>query len=190
MTLANLLAPTYAQLLKALSQWLDKAQAQMPDGGADALLSARLAPDMYPLATQIRFACVQAQEGLYRLKGEAFPPGLETLLNEGRNAGEHPGTIADAQARIAETIAVVDAMGSFETDPESAVEHALPIGMIFDLTAEQYARDWAIPQFYFHLMTAYAILRNQGVELGKADFVAHMFPFIRPGTMAPPRPTP
>ena len=51
-----------------------------------------------------------------------------------------------------------------------------------DLTAEKYARDWAIPQFYFHLMAAYAILRGQGVPLGKIDYVAHMLPFLREGT--------
>jgi hypothetical protein len=55
--------------------------------------------------------------------------------------------------------------------------------MIFDLTGEQYARDWALAQFYFHLNTAYAILRNQKIELGKADYVPHMFAYLRPGTM-------
>tara|TARA_R110002072_G_scaffold136124_2_gene278219 strand:- start:208570 stop:208746 length:177 start_codon:yes stop_codon:yes gene_type:complete len=55
--------------------------------------------------------------------------------------------------------------------------------MILDLTAEQYARDWTLGQFYFHLMTAYSILRSQKIELGKADYVAHMFPYIRPETI-------
>ena len=54
--------------------------------------------------------------------------------------------------------------------------------MTFDLTAEQYARDWALPQFYFHVMTAYAILRAQGVALGKADYITHMFAYLRPST--------
>lgn len=73
MALMDILIPTYLQMLKALSGWLSKAQAQLPDGGAEALLSAGLAPDMFPLSTQVRFACVQAQEGLFRLKGEVFP---------------------------------------------------------------------------------------------------------------------
>ncbi|MCB2080916.1 MAG: DUF1993 family protein, partial [Novosphingobium sp.] len=73
MALTTLLAPTYVQMLKSLSGWLDKAQAQMPDGQAENLLSARLAPDMFPLSTQVRFACAQAQEGMYRLRGEEFP---------------------------------------------------------------------------------------------------------------------
>ena len=185
MSLHNLLVPTYRQMLTTLSGWLDKAQAQMPDGGAEALLSARLAPDMFPLATQIRFACVQAQEGVSRLRGEDFPASVRTLLDEGRNAAERPGSIADAQARISETTALLDDLppGALDIDPAQPIAHTLPNGMIFDLTAEQYARDWALPQFYFHLMTAYAILRAEGVDLGKADYVSHMFAYLRPGTM-------
>jgi uncharacterized protein len=185
MSLTDLLVPTYRQMLQTLSAWLDKAQAQMPGGQADALMSRRLADDMFPLATQIRFACVQAQEAVFRLRGEDFPASIATLLNEGRNAGEHPGSIADARARIGETIALLDTLppDALDADPESPIAHALPNGMIFDLTPEQYARDWTLPQFYFHLMIAYAILRSEGVTLGKADYVAHMFAYLRPGTM-------
>lgn len=189
MTPNQLLAPTYLQMLKALSAWLDKACQQMPAERTEALLSARLAPDMFPLSTQIRFACVQAQEGMFRLRGEAFPPELEILLNEGRNAADHPGSLAEAKARIDETISLVDALAldAIDSDPTRPIAHALPMGMIFDLTVDQYARDWALAQFYFHIMTAYAILRNQGVSLGKADYVAHMLAYLRPGTMpAPP----
>ena len=185
MTLTDMLVPTYVQMLKALSAWLGKAGAQMPRGEADALLSARLAPDMFPLSTQVRFACVQAQEGMFRLQGRAFPDTIELLLNEGRDAAERPGSIADARARIDETLGVVNASAAeaLDVDPKAPIAHALPAGMIFDLTAEGYARDWALPQFYFHVMTAYAILRSQGVDLGKADYVAHMFAHLRPGTI-------
>ena len=185
MSLTNLLVPTYTQMLKTLAGWLAKAQEQLPAEDAEALLSARLAPDMFPLSTQIRFTCVQAQEAVYRLKAEPFPASLQEILDEGRNAGEHPGSLADAQARIDETIALLEGLApdALDVDPSSPIVHDLPIGMIFDLTAEQYARDWNLPQFYFHLMTAYAILRNQKVELGKADYVPHMFAYLRPGTM-------
>ena len=185
MTLSDILLPTYVQMLGALSGWLGKARAQMPDGAADALLAARLAPDMFPLATQVRFACVQAQEGVFRLKGEAFPASLDALLNEARGAAERPGSLADAQARIDETVALVEAaaLEALDVNAGAPIAHALPNGMVFDLTAERYARDWALPQFYFHVMIAYAILRNQGVELGKVDYVAHMFAYLRPGTM-------
>lgn len=186
MTLPDVLVPTYVQMLRALSGWLGKAEAQRPDGGAEALLSARLAPDMFPLSTQIRFACVQAQEGVSRLRGRAFPASVDVLLNEGRNAVERPGSVADARRRIKETVAVVEAVASdaLVVDPATPIAHALPTGMIFDLTAEQYARDWALPQFYFHVMIAYAILRAGGVDLGKADYVAHMFAYLRPSTMS------
>jgi len=59
------------------------------------------------------------------------------------------------------------------------IVHELPNGMIFDLTAEEYARDWTLAQFYFHIMTAYAILRSEGVDLGKADYVPHMLTYLR-----------
>jgi len=68
-------------------------------------------------------------------------------------------------------------------NPAASIAHALPQGMVFDLTAEQYARNWALPQFYFHVMTAYAILRAQGIQLGKADYVGHMFAYLQPGTL-------
>jgi hypothetical protein len=184
-TLPDVLVPTYVQMLKALSGWLAKAESQMPNGGAEPLLSARLATDMFPLSTQIRFACVQAQEGVFRLRGQAFPASVELLLEEGRNAAERPGSIADARARISQTITVVEEVASeaVDVDPATPIAHALPTGMVFDLTAEQYARDWALPQFYFHVMVAYGILRAEGVNLGKADYVAHMFAYLRPGTM-------
>lgn len=185
MSLTNLLVPTFTQMLKTLSGWLTKAQAQLPEATADALLSARLAPDMFPLSTQVRFACVQAYEAIYRLRGEDFPASLAELLDEARNAGDRPGSLKDAISRVDETIALLESLSpdALDGDPGRAIAHAIPNGMVFDLTAEQYARDWTLPQFYFHLMTAYAILRSKGVALGKADYVTHMFQYIRPGTM-------
>ena len=185
MSLTKLVVPTYVQMLKALSAWLEKAEAQIGLAEAEALLSARLAPDMFPLSTQIRFACVQAQEAMHRLQGSAFPSALDQLLDEGRNAGERPGSLADAQGRIAETIKLLEGLapGALDADPESPIAHQLPNGMIFDLTAEQYARDWTLAHFYFHIMIAYAILRSGKVELGKADYISHLLPHLRPGTI-------
>ncbi|MDT3718257.1 DUF1993 domain-containing protein [Pseudomonas oryzihabitans] len=186
MTLTDILVPTYTNMLGALSAWLTKAETQRTDGAAEALLVARLAPDMFPLATQVRFACVQAQEGVFRLQGQAFPAALTTLLNEGRHAAEQPGTLAQAQARIGETLEVVRTLAAAGSPVAEGtpLTHELPQGMVFDFSAEQYVRDWALPQFYFHLMTAYSILRAQGVELGKADYVAQVLPFLRKGGTA------
>lgn len=185
MSLTELIVPTYRQMLNALSGWLDKAQAQRGGAGADALLSARLAPDMFPLSTQIRFACVQAQEAIFRLQGRDFPPSVAALLEEGRNAGDNPGTIAEAQQRIVETVTLLEKATSANVEAEvhNQIAHELPNGMIFDFTAEQYARDWTLPQFYFHLMTAYAILRSEEIDLGKADYIPHLFPYLRPETV-------
>ncbi|MEQ8742505.1 DUF1993 domain-containing protein [Parasphingorhabdus sp.] len=184
MSLTKLLVPTYTQMLKTLSGWLEKAASQMSAAEAEGVLSARLAPDMFPLATQIRFACVQAQEAVYRLRGKAFPTSLAELLDEARDGGDRPGSLAEARQRIDETLALLDGVGSTEldTDAEMPIAHELPNGMIFDLTAEQYARDWALPQFYFHLMAAYAILRSEKVALGKADYIPHMFAYLRSAT--------
>jgi uncharacterized protein len=180
MTPRALLLPTYRCMLQALANWLDKAAAQRPDD-SESLMSARLAPDMFPLATQVRFSCVQVLEGMARIRGAALPQMVTVLLEEGRDADQRPGSLADAQARIAETLAWLErqADADDDRDPASAVAHALPSGMIFDFTLDEYVRDWAVAQFYFHIMAAYAILRNQGVTLGKIDYVGHLLPRLR-----------
>lgn len=185
MQLTKLLVPTYTQMLRTLSGWLKKAQDQLPEAEAQALLSARLAPDMFPLSTQVRFACVQAREAMCRLRGESFPAVINELLDEGRQAGERPGSLADAYARIDETVALLDGLAAdaLDVNADEPIAHELANGMIFDLTAEQYARHWTLPQFYFHVMTAYSILRSEGINLGKADYVAHMLPYLRQETI-------
>ncbi|MEM9573269.1 MAG: DUF1993 domain-containing protein [Pseudomonadota bacterium] len=183
MQLTEQLVPAYINMLTALSGWLDKAASE--NDNPDDILLARLAPDMFPLTTQIRFACVQAYEVVARLKGEPFADVWHDLIEEGRNGGDAPGTVEDAQARIRETLDFLDGLPGDALDGGEglAIAHELPTGMIFDMTGEQYARDGALPQFYFHLMTAYAILRHSGVNLGKADYVQHAFAYLRPGTM-------
>jgi hypothetical protein len=175
-------ATSYVQMLGGLKNWLVKAQQQWPAEQAEALLTARLAADMLPLSTQIRFSCVQALEGVYRLQGRDFPPIIDEILNEGRAGGEAAGSIADALARIDQTIALIEGEADESTclARDAPIAHALPMGLTFDLNAEQFLRDWSLPQFYFHIVAAYAILRAQGVEIGKADYVGHMFAYLRP----------
>lgn len=187
MNLTDLLVPTYRNLLQMLKGLLDKAEAQLGADKAGALLAARLAPDMFPLATQIRFAAVQAQEGPSRLLGQPLQQSAEDTLNEGRNAGEHPGTLAEARARIDQALGYLDSLGAeaLDTAPEGdRIALDLPMGMTFDLSRAQFARDWALGQFYFHIMAAYAILRKEGIEIGKADYVPHMFGCLRAGAVA------
>lgn len=177
------LPKTYSNMLAALSAWLGKAGEHAAD--PDALMAARLAPDMFPLSTQVCFSCLQAYEGVARLRGEAMPQIWHELLEEGRRGADAPGTVAEAQNRIRSTLAYLGdlAPDALNATAGRAIAHELPNGMVFDMTGAEYARDWALPQFYFHLMSAYAILRHHGVPLGKADYVQHAFAYLRPGTM-------
>ena len=77
---------------------------------------------------------------------------------------------------------VLVAPDALDSRLESPIALELGNGMIFDMSSEYYARDWSLPQFYFHVVTAYAILRNHGVPLGKRDFVPHMLAYVRPST--------
>lgn len=167
--------PAYVNGLKALSAQLDKALAWGRDNGLSEqqLLVARLAPDMFPLAAQVRFSCVQAVQPATRL-GVAGAPAF----------ADDASDFAGLQAQIAEALAWLGAVdpSAVEGDPDRPVSFDLPNGMAFDMTAFTYVRDWAQPQFYFHLVTAYAILRHLGVPLGKADYVGYMMAYLRPGT--------
>jgi uncharacterized protein len=167
--------PTYIQMLKGLSAQLTKAEAFAADAGVPAsdLIGARLAPDMFPLSTQVRFVCTQASDLLRHLTGaDSFAPAEDATDFEGLRA-----QLADAVARLEATPA-----SAFDGVAGKAIELKLPNGIVLDLTGEQFVRDWALAQFYFHATTAYAILRHKGVPLGKPDWVSHMFAYIRPGT--------
>ena len=186
MNLTPLLIRSLSNQLLAVSGWLDKAEAFAAERGEtpDGLLALRLAPDMFPLTTQLRFLAFQAQEPIYRLRGEAVPDSVLEVRQEGRDGGERPGTWAEARARVAEAASFLATVGpdDFDSAADEPLAHELPMGMIFDMTGEQYVRDWALPQVAFHQMIAYAILRQAGVPLGKVDYVPHMFGYLRPGT--------
>ncbi|ADG11764.1 DUF1993 domain-containing protein [Caulobacter segnis] len=171
----TLAIPTYVQMLRGLSAQLSKGEAFAADNGlsTDDLLTARLAPDMFPLSTQVRFVCTQASDLLRHLTGaDSFAPAEDAADFEGLRA-----QLADAVARLEATPA-----SAFDGAAQRKVELKLPNGVVFDMTGEQFVRDWAFAQFYFHATTAYAILRHKGVPLGKPDWVSHMFAYIRPGT--------
>lgn len=186
MQLTSLLVASLTNQLNAVSGSLDKAETFASERGEspDGLLALRLAPDMFPLTTQLRFLAFQAQEPIYRLRRELVPDAVLAVRQEGRDGGERPGSWADARARLIDAAALLAAVGPGEFDAMAAqpIAHDLPTGMIFDMTGEQYVRDWALPQAAFHQMIAYAILRHAGVPLGKVDYVPHMFGYLRPGT--------
>lgn len=165
MNLAQLTLPIYDQMLGSLDGWLAKAEASK----GDALLAARLADDMFPLATQIRFLCNMPGEAMTRIGGIGFA-----------SSDQDDATLGAARERIARTRKAIGTWRDADfVAGDPAVELALPNGMTFDLKAEDYVRDWALPQFYFHLVAAYAILRTRGLALGKADYVPHMVKYLR-----------
>ena len=167
--------PAYQNGLRALSAQLDKALAWGADNGVGELqlIVARLAPDMFPLAAQIRSSCLQALQPPTRLGTTGAP----TLTDDATD-------FAGLQAQISATLAWLGSVDAAKMDanPDRVVSFDLPNGMVFDMTARTYVRDWAQPQFYFHLVAAYSILRHMGVPLSKADYVGYMFAYLRPGT--------
>jgi hypothetical protein len=163
----------FASMLRALSAILDKAAAQAAERDLDlaALPQARLAPDMYTLTQQVQLACFHALNGVRQLAREAPPP-----------MGEADGTMAALKARIDQTLATLEAMppAAFEGAAERQIVFPGPPGMEFAMTGAEFLRDWALPHFYFHLVTAYDILRHQGVEIGKRDYLSGVGRYLRP----------
>lgn len=171
----TLTVPAYQNGLKALSGELSKARTWGAENGIGELqfAVARLAPDMFPLASQARFACIQALQPLHRLGGIAIPDFPEDATD-----------FAGMQDQLAATLAFLETVepAAMDGDIDRTVSFELPNGMVFDMSAFDYVRDWAVPQFAFHRTAAYAVLRHMGVPLGKADYVGYMMRHLRPGT--------
>jgi hypothetical protein len=152
---------SFDQMLGTVDHLLSKIEA---DPRGDALLGEKLSEDMFPLATQIRFATQQVVNTLNRLAGASL-----TLADT-----DHE-TVSHARSEIKELREVVRSTtpDAFVAD-DTPVSFDLPNGMAFDLTAAEYVRDWSLPQLYFHVMTTYSILRKAGIAVGKADYVGYM----------------
>ena len=185
--LTQLLVPSLVNQLTALPQWLDKGEAHARDHGHDpeALLGVRLAVDMFPLHSQIRVAAFQAQEAIHRLRGEETPAATSALRTHAAMNQDQPGTLAEMHAILGQALALVRTVAADEFDgaADRPIAHALPMGMVFDMTGLSFVRDWALPQVGFHSHMAYALLRSAGVPLGKQDYVPYLFAYLRPGTM-------
>jgi len=114
--LTNLVVPTHKQMLGHLSNWLDKANKELDQKEEKAsFLQSRLALDMYPLDTQVRFVCLQAQEAVLKLQGmNETPPHLVELLQEGRSLAESAdgSSLEQAKARIQQTLEFLDSVES------------------------------------------------------------------------------
>ena len=153
----------YIRGLKTLSALLAKGEAWAIETSADptALVQARLAPDMMTLAGQVQRASDTAKLAIQRLSGVDAPP-----------MADDETTFAQLQSRVDRTIAYLRGVTPTQMEGGEAKTIALKFGPLeASFAGEDYVFEFALPNFYFHLATAYAILRNQGVPLGKRDYL-------------------
>src|SRR4051794_5668252 len=155
--------PRFANLLRNLSVLLDKAEAHCAAKKIDpaALTTYRLFPDMFPLTRQVQIACDTAKGALARLAGVEIPKHEDTEQ-----------TIAELKSRIAKTMDFVQSMkpAQFEGSEDKEIVLKMRDHQV-KFTGMQYLLGHAYPNFYFHLTTVYAMLRHNGVEVGKRDFI-------------------
>ena len=156
-------APRFAATLRNLDAIIDKAQihAQAKKIDPAVLLAARLYPDMFPLVKQVQIACDHARGAVARLAGVELP-----------RFEDNEKSFDDIQSRIAKTLAFVNAFKPAQIDGSEERAIAFSVGgSDIALKGLPYLLDYALPNFYFHVVTAYDILRHNGVELGKRDFL-------------------
>ncbi|MEZ5958833.1 MAG: DUF1993 domain-containing protein [Hyphomonadaceae bacterium] len=156
-------APVFVRNLNNLSSMLAKAEQQAKAKGYDpaVLLNARLAPDMFALTRQVQIATDHAKGCVARLAGHQIEAIEDTET-----------TFADLQARIKKVLGIVESYKAEEFEGSEAREITIKIpNMELKFSGLDYVNQWAMPNFYFHVTMAYAILRHNGIELGKKDFL-------------------
>ena len=157
--------PVFTTMLRNLSHILSKAAAHADAKKFDpaVLLQYRLAPDMLPFTRQILIACDAAKNGVARISGVEAP-----------RFEDNEATFPELQERIRKTIDYLGTVPAARIDGTEDKEITFPAGRdkTRTMTAEAYLKHWALPNFFFHITTAYVILRHNGVELGKADYLA------------------
>jgi hypothetical protein len=154
------------KMLNNLDAWLEKAITHAKARSFDPaiLLGARLAPDQYPLVRQVQSACDNAKFAAARLSGKEAPKHPDTEQ-----------TMDEVRARIRTCTSYVDTFkgADFEgAEGRAVVLSFLPEGKV--ISGKDYLTEMALPNFYFHAVTAYSILRHNGVDVGKRDFIGSM----------------
>jgi hypothetical protein len=158
----------FIQTLTALDAILDKAveQATARKIQPEVLLNARLSPDMLPFTRQIQLACDFTKNAAARVSGGENPkfPDVETSFDE-------------LKARIAKVLAFVEGIDDAAFEAGVAKDVTFPRGHSATVTmkGEVYLTRFAVPNFYFHAATAYAILRENGIHIGKGDFLGNVY---------------
>ena len=165
MSLYRACMPQFRKMLLNLRCWIDKGAEHARATGRDpeTLLACRLAPDQFPLVKQVQAACDTSKLVVARLTGKQAPKHDDTEK-----------TLDEIRARIDETLAYLETIS--EADFEGAAEKK--IVLFFDPTkvarGEDYVHDFSLANFYFHVTTAYSILRHEGVPLGKSDYIGSL----------------
>jgi uncharacterized protein len=156
--------PVFERSLAALLSVLGKAETHAETRKFDPTnyLSLRLAPDMLPFARQVQICCDHAKNAAFRLAG-ATPPAI----------ADDEKTFAELRARIESTLERVRTVDANAIDAGAEREVVFPIGpnRKVKMQGADYLMHFGLPNFYFHLTTAYDILRSAGVEIGKSDFI-------------------
>lgn len=163
-TLTNATLPIFKMSLENLAHCLGKAvsSAAQRSFSPDAFLPLRLAPDMLPFASQIRIACDAAKNAAARVGGLEAP-----------KFADDETTFTQLQERISKTLMWLDTVPSDAFDGREALEVTFPVGRDKTRTmlGAAYLKHYAIPNFFFHVVTAYDLLRQAGVDLGKRDYL-------------------
>jgi uncharacterized protein len=163
--------PVYERGLKAFLAILDKAEehAQARKFDPNGYLAMRLSPDMWPLARQVQAFCDHAKNSSFRLAGKEPP------VKEDKEA-----TIAELRARIGATLEMLKSIDAKAIEGGETREIVIPAGANkLKLPGADYLLHFAMPNFYFHLTTAYDILRGSGVEIGKRNFMGAVPNLVR-----------
>ena len=156
--------PVFRNMLGNLGHFLDKAQSHAEAKKYDpvVLTEYRLAPDMLPFRKQVQIACDAAKNGLARIAGMEAP-----------KFEDNETTFAQLKDRIGKTLAYLETVPRDKIDGSEDRDITFPVGRDNTRTmkAEAYLLNWALPNMFFHITTAYAVLRHNGVELGKSDYL-------------------
>ncbi len=159
----DLTVPVFSKMLPAFRGVLAKADADCAARKIDpqVYLRYRLAPDMFDFTRQVQIVTDQVKGGLARLAGVEVP-----------SWADNETSFAELDARLAKTLAYAKTFepGQFEGAETRSVELSFP-GVTFTFIGQDYLLNFVLPNFYFHMTTAYAILRHNGVQIGKADFL-------------------
>jgi hypothetical protein len=154
--------PIFIKMLGGLKNVIEKARvvAGKTEGGEEVFLDKRLAPDMFPFSRQIQIACDNAKGATARLASVEIPKYEDTEK-----------TFLELEARIDKTIAFLNTFTSeqFEHANEKKIELQYFPGK--HMMGDEYLKEYALPNFFFHVATAYAIVRSLGGELGKPDYI-------------------